>query len=255
MESRSSSVQRRWGQEQDPSKLTSYLQRERVAWEQWQPSVSRETEHWLLLRPWRATAPSPGALFTVLQCFFLVVVFLTQSNSSSTWNMTTRGLWDIKGNWAVVGCILHLVRARGQDRESMTGSLMMPGTMMDWRWKSQPTKRDTRGWRARGSWDCQWHNPKQWQSQLIAANSGDRALQWHREWQRRQGARVTLMIRRQMVTATQRQSQAETDATVPSVWAVCPRCHSTRLQSAAQTTVCCVHSSWYFKHFLQITIF
>lgn len=29
--------------------------------------------------------------------FFLVVV-LTQSNSSSTWNMTTRGLWDIKGN-------------------------------------------------------------------------------------------------------------------------------------------------------------
>lgn len=99
--------------------------------------------------------------------FFLVVVFLTQSNSSSTWNMTTRGLWDIKGNWAVVGCILHLVRA-------MTGSLTMPGTMLDCLWKSQPTKRDTRGWRARGSWDCQWHNPKQWQSQLIAANSGDR---------------------------------------------------------------------------------
>lgn len=56
----------------------------------------------------------------------------------------------------------------------MTGSLTMPGTMMDCLWKSQPTKRDTRGWRARGSWDCQWHNPKQWQSQLIAANSGDR---------------------------------------------------------------------------------
>lgn len=118
MESRSSSVQRRWGQEQDPSKLTSYLQRERVAWEQWQPSVSRETEHWSLLRPRRATAPSPGALFTVLQCFFLVVVFLTQSNS--TWNMTTRGLWDIKGNWAVVGCILHLVRARPWEHDRVS---------------------------------------------------------------------------------------------------------------------------------------
>lgn len=46
---------------------------ERVAWEQWQPSVSRETEHWSLLRPRRATAPSPGALFTVLQCFFLLL--------------------------------------------------------------------------------------------------------------------------------------------------------------------------------------
>lgn len=52
--------------------------------------------------------------------FFLVVVFLTQSNSSSTWNMTTRGLWDIKGNWAVVGCILHLVRARPWEHDRVS---------------------------------------------------------------------------------------------------------------------------------------
>lgn len=50
--------------------------------------------------------------------FFLVV--LTQSNSSSTWNMTTRGLWDIKGNWAVVGCILHLVRARPWEHDRVS---------------------------------------------------------------------------------------------------------------------------------------